>query len=385
LRYTRWWFVSLYFYSGLSKLDASFCQELGNLFLTTALRPTGLDPAGWPATWRIAAILAMPVGELAVAAALLVPRTRRLGLAAALVLHAALLGILGPWGLDHSTIVLVWNAAMMAEVAILFGPKEPAPSPANTSSENAGWLGVLARLVFWAGVVLPLGERWGWLDTWPSHALYASHAERTDVFVLDEQGDELAPELRAHFGPPGFDGWRRLDLTAWSRAVRGVPVYPQGRACNGLAEAIAARYRGRVLIKVVQWSRAELWTGRRARVECLGGEAIRRYGARFSVNAHPARSRPEQLSPHRGVAANRPQQRRRDTLPCGSPEQVEFCSIPPRCQAGTGSATWVRKRMPSSGSLPIAASAGGRSSRSVPPGSATPRTSPTRPTPGTRS
>ena len=49
LRYFQWWFVSLYFYSGLSKLDRSFADELGLLFLATAVRPLGLHPAEWPA------------------------------------------------------------------------------------------------------------------------------------------------------------------------------------------------------------------------------------------------------------------------------------------------------------------------------------------------
>ncbi|AGA27198.1 MauE/DoxX family redox-associated membrane protein [Singulisphaera acidiphila] len=287
LTYGRWWFAALYVYSGLSKLDVSFCNELGNLFLVTAVRPLGLEPAAWPAPARMAAILAMPLWEIGVAVALIVPKTRRLGLAAALVLHTALLWILGPWGLRHSTIVLVWNGAMMVEVAILFG-STPAVSDEGDASKRRRWVGIPARVLFWAAVILPLGERWGWLDAWPGHALYASHVERTEVFLHDAQWEELTPELQSHLQAPGPDSWRRFDLTAWSRAARGVPVYPQGRACNGLAEAIAARYGGRLLIKVVQWGHADRWTGRRSRVECLGLEAIRRLGNGYRLNSHPA-------------------------------------------------------------------------------------------------
>jgi hypothetical protein len=195
---------------------------------------------------------------------------------------------------------------MMVEVAILFGSTwSSSEETSSMGTETRPHLGNLARLLFGLAVLLPLGERWGWFDTWPGHALYASHAERTEVFLHDEQWDELAPDLRAYLRAPGPDAWRRFDLTAWSRAVRGVPVYPQGRACNGLAESIAARYGGRLLIKVVQWGRADLWTGRRSRVECLGLEAIRRHGDGYRLNSHPAGSiarRPVRL----GVEPNRP-------------------------------------------------------------------------------
>jgi hypothetical protein len=40
--FARWSLIALSFHSGLSKLDVSFCRELGLMFLTTAVRPFGL-------------------------------------------------------------------------------------------------------------------------------------------------------------------------------------------------------------------------------------------------------------------------------------------------------------------------------------------------------
>jgi hypothetical protein len=283
----RGWCIATYAYSGLSKLDASFCHELGARFLEAACRPLGLDCLAWPAAARNLAILAMPAGELLVAAALAVPSTRRLGRAAAVVLHVALIAILGPSGLGHSTIVLVWNAAMLAEVWIAFDPALDRPGEDRGASwvSPPGWIGRGALL---AGVLLPLGERSGYCDAWPGHALYASHVERTEVLVHEDEVESYPAELRRHVGAPGTGPWRRLDLTGWSRAARGVPAYPQARACNGLAEALAARYGDRRLIRVVQWGRADRWTGKRTRVDLFGLDAIRRQGDRYRLNAHPA-------------------------------------------------------------------------------------------------
>jgi hypothetical protein len=382
LRYARWWFAALYLHSGLSKLDVSFCHEMGAVFLATALRSLGIVPHDWPAAWRTAAVLAMPAWEIAVAAALVVPRTRRLGLAGALILHGALLGILGPWGLGHSTIVLVWNAAMMIEAALLFGPRDTASAADPVPARSVRLVGRVAQAVFWAAVVLPLGERWGVFDAWPAHALYASHVERTVVYVHEDGLDALPTAARRHVGPGDFGPWRRLDLTGWSRAVRGVPVYPQGRACNGLAEALAARYGGRLPVRVIHWGRADRWTGQRSRVELLGLAAIRRRGSRYRLNAHPS----AWFTAAQGAARRKAGPRFTTPIPvrrvssCGSLEPAGSCCTRPRSPAATALATSDRKRTPSSGSSPRPASAGGRSCRWVRQGSTTRPTSRTRPT-----
>jgi hypothetical protein len=285
LGFARLFVVACYFHSGLSKLDASFCAELGRVFLETALRPVGLEPEGWPAALRLSAILAMPVWELLVAAGLCFGPTRRWALAGAILMHAGLSAILGPWALGHSPIVLVWNVALACEDVLLFWRVET-PETAPTDGDTP--LVPLARVAFLVAVVMPFGERMGIWDTWPSFALYASHAERTECLVHQKDVANLPASLARHVRPPGDGDWRRLDLTAWSRAARGVPVYPQGRACNGLAEALAAHLEGEHPFVVIQWSRAGIFTRRRTGVDLRGFAAIRRHGDRYVFNAHPS-------------------------------------------------------------------------------------------------
>ena len=280
----RFFVVFLYLHSGLSKLDLSFCDELGLAFLKTTLRPAGLDPRGWPIGLRRSVVLGMPAWELAVAIGLGFGRTRRVALVGAVLMHLALIAILGPWGLAHSTIVLVWNGALLLEDLILFGAIE--------LHDVEGRPPAMAGVVTWAflaAAILPFGERWGLWDAWPSFALYASHVERVDVWIHEDDADQIPPEIRSHLGPADRGPWRRLDLTGWSRTVRGVPVYPQARAGLGLALAIAARYQGPNPVGVDLWSRADRWTGHRDRVELQGRSAIERRADRYRVNARPAR------------------------------------------------------------------------------------------------
>lgn len=281
LTFGRWYVIILYAASGLSKLDAAFVDELGGAFLDTLGHLLGLEPLGWSPPARMAAILAMPLGEVAVAFALATPGLRGWGLAGSAMQHLATIAVLGPWGLNHSAIVLAWNGAFLLENCILFGPNA-GPAPPSPAAGRAAAVAV---------IVLVMAERWGWVDSWPAHALYASHAERSAVLWPGSDADALPPEVRLRLGPADADGYRRLDLTAWSRARRGVPVYPQNRVACGIAEALATRHPpvSGLPVRLLLWDRAGL--GRRPRrgfVECIGPAAIRRRGDRFWINAHPA-------------------------------------------------------------------------------------------------
>ncbi len=283
LELARWWFIALYVHSGLSKLDISFCDELGSVFLRVALTPLGIDPALWPTRWRFAAVLVMPIGELAVAVALAVSKTRGIGRIGAAILHLALVGILGPFGLKQSAIVLIWNVAMLVEVWIAFGPT----LAVEEVTDRGEWRRWPVRGLCWLGVLLPFGERWGVFDAWPSHALYASHVERVSVLLHESSLSLFPATMRGHLTEVEGGPWHRLDLTSWSREVRGTPVYPQNRACLGLAEALAVRYRSPFPLRVVAFGAADRWTGRRRREEARGADAIRRMGERCLLNAHP--------------------------------------------------------------------------------------------------
>ncbi|WP_435006671.1 MauE/DoxX family redox-associated membrane protein [Tundrisphaera lichenicola] len=283
-RLARLYAISLYFYSGLSKFDVSFVDELGPTFLTAGLAPIGLNPGLWGNIARTSAILAMPAIEILIAVGLVFESTRRAALIGALGLHATLIGILGPWNLDHSTNVLIWNGALFCQDLVLFGNDRIAiPIEPGGRIRHHG-LNLLHACV----IIFPVGERFGLYDSWPSHALYASHCERTEVYLAEAALDQFSKAVLRHVAESTDGTWCKLDLTGWSREIRGTPLYPQGRVGSGLAEALATGQTGPLPVRVLQWSRANPWNGQRTLVECLGLRAIRRRGDRFWINAHPS-------------------------------------------------------------------------------------------------
>jgi hypothetical protein len=315
LGFGRVWMASVYFHSGLSKLDTSFALGMGPLFVRTLLRVLGVSALP---RWLVptTAVL-LPAAEIVVALFLLVSRTRRLGYLGALTIHAALLLILGPWGLGHSTIVLVWNVALAVEEFLLFWPKEPLP-PLSREDGSSVWGGPpcppegahtrrpgtsaplqkprrwtvrekLVALPLAALLVLPFGERAGLFDSWPSHALYADHCERTTVHlrVISLPAD-FPPDLRVAMKPNGNWSWL-LSPTDWSRRVRGVPAYPQIRYTNALAEWIGERIGDApwTEITIVHRLRADPRTGQAKSLSARDLNEARALSDRFWFNAHP--------------------------------------------------------------------------------------------------
>jgi hypothetical protein len=278
----RFFNVAMYFHSGLSKWDESFARFMGPRFLSAAFLPLGIDPAAWNYLAREIAVRLMPGAEIAVALGLCFRRTRTIALVGAVLIHATLIWILSPFGLDQSAIVLVWNGALIAENIVLF--RRVVPEAAEKTS-SAPWVS-FTRLVFMIIAILPFAERRGLFDAWPSFAYYASHVEQTRVWTFgDDSG--LPPEARKlldRMGPKEVP--RGLRLTDWSRAVRGVPIYPQARVAIGMAEWLATRCPG-LSVRVTHLSSADR-RGSRSQVELIGLESIRNYGERYVINAHPA-------------------------------------------------------------------------------------------------
>lgn len=285
LRLSRVFLIAFYFHSGLSKLDYTFAHEMGPVFLRSGLELAGLSPEKWGEPTLVRLSLLMPAFEILVSLLLTFRMTRRVGLVGAVAIHSALLAILGPWGLKHSAIVLVWNAALIAENILLFGAR-PASPTADLFPRKQRIPGV--AVLFAVVALMPFWERWGFWDTWPSFAVYASHNERTEVFVWNEDLPRLPEMVRRHAYREGETRWSRIDLTGWSWDERGVPPYPQSRTESAVGEWLATRFRLMHEVRVVHRTRADRRTGKRVTSITYGARETARWNDRFWINAHPA-------------------------------------------------------------------------------------------------
>ncbi len=279
--------LAIYIYSGLSKLDALFAREIGPVFLEALLRTFGLSSESWGTATRTRAVLLLPMAELLIGLGLISRASRAFAMFGAMGLHIVLIAILGPWRLGHSWGVLLWNACLLVEVPILFWPDpEPAQSLPDEKVTPRCWF---AYLVVAGALILPLSERWGWADAWPSHAVYSSHLAKAEVYIHESNLETAKAFPTNRLDPPDPDGWRRIDLINWCRDEQGVPPYPNPRVSLGLAEWISERYGVPRPIRVELLGQADRVTGRRSsRRTLMGTEAIRKARDRYLLNARPA-------------------------------------------------------------------------------------------------
>lgn len=296
--------VGIYFWSAVSKFDYTFLHGLGPELLRGLLSAFHLEP-GWMRLEAATTLAwAFPLDELAVAILLAIRRTRTIGLVAAIAMHLLLLATLGPFGLNHSPGVLLWNVYFIGQDLLLF--RRPAAGWRVTSGPGArrrfreilrgirpesASLGIANAAVF-AAVWLPILQPFGYLDYWPAWAVYAPSAERVTLLVNAKEANRLPERLGSFFVTPrmpsGFIDFdpRALQMDSWSLESVNVPIYPQGRFRVGVAIAIIERFQLEDATLIIE-EPAERWSGTRLEDTYIGSRFVRDAWHPFRLNALP--------------------------------------------------------------------------------------------------
>ena len=250
----QWLVIGIYFWSAVSKLDYTFCHEQGPALLGGLKQAMGLRgmPNRWTEALDVVGSLGIALGELGVAVLLAWPRARWLGLWTATIMHLALLAALGPFGLNHSLGVLLWNVFFIVQNWLLFREAAVSHPPSGdtvlvqvrlwlrdlvtwpSSRPNRLALGTIAAAMAW-----PILEPFGYCDHWLAWAVYSARSESGVMIV---EGDTALVGL-----PPS--SVRRSEATprvsinfgTWSLQSLGVPAYPQARVHTGVAVDVIER------------------------------------------------------------------------------------------------------------------------------------------------
>lgn len=288
--------ISIYVHSAVSKLDWTFCTGSGRSFLLVLQSLITGAPQRLDAWMNSYSPLVFPGTELLIALGLIWPRTRQWALWSAMIMHALLIFILGPWGLNHSAAVLIWNLFFIAQNWIVFGHLRGAEAiPIPATAKPSPWEriicnGVLA-LTAWA-VIWPVSEPWGGCDLWPAWGLYAQHGERLSVYVTEPALRKLpriwqetairrdAPEWEARI-------WQ-LRPQPVSLSLTQAPLYPQNRFLLGVILALSrdARLRSNQISATWHFP-ANRWTGTHTDRELPNLAAIEEAAAACRWNTHP--------------------------------------------------------------------------------------------------
>jgi hypothetical protein len=277
--------VGIYFYSAVSKLDAGFVQTQGPWLWQGLSRAMGLASIPWGAK-ASSLYLAFPLGELLVAGALVLRRSRRWGIGLSVGMHIILLLALGPWGWQQRPGVLLWNLFFLGSVPLLFWRTEPFEPEVTAGSPQSRKL-LSNEFCLLAAIALgiwPALEGIQLCDHWPAWAVYSSRPEIVRIDIRENDVSRLPNSLHPHVGPAeALSDWRPVSIDQWSFEERGCPIYPQGRYRLAIARTLETRYG--VQLRVTEQATPSRWTGQRElrEVTDLSEECNRRYW--FSTRA----------------------------------------------------------------------------------------------------
>ncbi len=300
-----WLAIGVYFYSSLGKFDFQFIHTVGQQFLATAAGLVGVNIETWSEPLRWGAALGFPIVELLVAIGLVFRSTRQAAASLAIAMHAAVILLLSPLGLGHQPGVLAWNAAMIGQALVLFlwkpaaasrsadwsmaGGRQVALASSALASRESVLLGPswLALAVVWLAMLLPLTERFGIWDHWPSWALYSPHSSRVRLQIHGSSAGKLPVAMRERLSVADEQGWQTLPLDRWSIEALGVPLYPQSRFQLGVAQWLVDRYKLDRGTRMHLRGAADRWTGAREDELVMGRMGIDHASDRFWLNVQP--------------------------------------------------------------------------------------------------
>lgn len=297
----RWLMISIYFYSAMGKCDYEFFHSVGQQMLGAMFKLIGQHAAIMPDWLRLGLVCMFPMTELAIAIGLAWPKSRRVAGFLAIGLHLTLILVLGPLGLNHRLGVLIWNAQFAMQAAFLFVSKRlsrvnDAPQEQIDMPQRKNWLRsspqTFGMLLIAIAIVMPLTERFGIWDHWPSWALYAPHSSRVRVEVTGPSLKRLPEELVALTNKPaseteeGFD-WVMIPIDEWSLQTLDTPIYPQSRFQLGVARQIAAQVNSEDQVRVTLLGIASRFTGVRQSEVIQSDAELAKSVKHYWLNARP--------------------------------------------------------------------------------------------------
>ncbi len=283
--------ISIYFYSAVSKLDASFLQSHGQVLLDGTLKLLPFEIA-LSESLRTAIVCSFPLVELLIAILLCFRLTRRWGWRLSLVLHLGLILILGPFGLNHHVPVLIWNAFFLLQNSLLFaGGNFQSGENGEKNVSRSRSRELLGRIAMAIALMFPATEWFNLCDVWPGWGLYASRGAKVQIYIERDDLKKLPTDVVQHcFRTAANPDHARLDLFRWSFAETNAPAYPEDRFLTAVALAVIQNYGVKDRFVFIYSGTANRWTGDREEVEISDLKTLQRFAEGFWLNTQSVKA-----------------------------------------------------------------------------------------------
>jgi hypothetical protein len=238
--------ASTYLLSGLQKLNSNFID----VEFPWVVRPiTDLFPLTTSAFHVFG--MGIPLVQAAFGVGLLTRRFRGASLILAVSMHAFILAMFGPAGLDWNAIVWPWTAAMAVFDILLFSGK------AEYSWREIIWTRGHRHhaAVFALLVVFPLFSFFNLWDSYLSSALYSGNLTEAQIYTTDAGRSALPETIRRYLVHTSPDT-NVLNIQRWAIEDLNVTPYPETRVFRGIAKSVCGYLRDQAqLVLLVQEQR----------------------------------------------------------------------------------------------------------------------------------
>ena len=255
--------VPIYLWSAIGKFDYQFLHGLGRRLVATLT-----ELCNYPIPMESispAVVMVLPIFEFLIGLLLIFRMTRFAGLIGVAMFHLGLVAVLGPWGMNHHTAVVVWNIGFGPMTLILFWTRTRPGEGLNVLHRPTNLFApskLPAIIIVALTVILPGHAR---TDHWLAWGLYAPNNRRcTLITVVNSQRDfeEAFQPFLVPLGRHNVDGLELLtvdglellqvDMGRMSLHALNAPIYPEARVQVGVAQWIVDRFNlgSRTIIKV---------------------------------------------------------------------------------------------------------------------------------------
>jgi hypothetical protein len=229
-------FISIYFFSGLGKMNPLFSQYLRNVIVGFGIFHESNS--------RIYNMLFYHVGyllgiiEILLSIGLLFSRTVKAAAIFLILMHLCILVIFGPLGINYDKIIWPWNIAMIVCLYILFIRSNP--EVISLQLIKPGWNKLLIVLFG----ILPFLNFFGYWDYYLSASLFSYRAPDMYVHIHNqEKCKELQPYFSIYKNKLTADtNTALINIREWSFKEMEVPAYPELRVYKSIKQQLLKRY-----------------------------------------------------------------------------------------------------------------------------------------------
>jgi hypothetical protein len=228
--------ISVYFYSGISKLNPEFSLYIRHLILHANIFHESTSMAFEWLAFHLGYLLGSI--EILLSIGLVFRQSRKIAASFLIVMHLLILAAFGPFGLNYDKIIWPWNIAMIGILYLLFIHNSPVTL--FSKSIKQGW----NKLILVLFGILPALNFIGYWDFYLSSSLFSSRTP--DMFICinyEGSGKELQPFFSKEKYQFRCDSNSHLlNISAWSFQEMQVPVYPEFRIYQSIKKQLTERY-----------------------------------------------------------------------------------------------------------------------------------------------